>query len=86
MGAEEGIDLDHDGVINIGDPMDPDDPSRAGGKIGDKILVSRWIHAPSTGWMRIPKGQIGEDGPETLDWPGEKKMINIGEPMDRDDP
>ena len=72
MVAEEAIDLDQDGVINIGEPMDPDDP---------------WTWPVDENTEVISIGEpMDPDDPST--WPVNEnaEVINIGEPMDPDDP
>ena len=39
MVAEEVIDLDQDGVINIGEPMDPDDPSTSSVDENTEVII-----------------------------------------------
>ena len=70
--AEEVNDLDQDGVINIGEPMDPDDPST-------------WPVDENTEVINIGE-PMDPDDPST--WPVDEntEVINIGEPMDPDDP
>ena len=72
MVAEEVNDLDQDGVINIGEPMDPDDPST-------------WPVDESTEVINIGE-PMDPDDPST--WPVDEntEVTNIGEPMDPDDP
>ena len=95
MGAEEGIDLDHHGVINIGEPMDPDDPSTWPvdenidviniGEPMDADDPSTWPVDENTEVVNI--GELMDpDDPST--WPVDEniEVINIGEPMDPDDP
>ena len=59
-------------VINIGEPMDPDDPST-------------WPQSDSTEVINIGE-PMDPDDPST--WPQSEstEVINIGEPMDPDDP
>ena len=63
---------DKDRVINIGEPMDPDDPST-------------WPQSESTEVINIGE-PMDPDDPST--WPQSEstEVINIGEPMDPDDP
>ncbi|MDB4048708.1 hypothetical protein N9485_00720 [Luminiphilus sp.] len=63
---------DKDRVINIGEPMDPDDPST-------------WPQSESTQVINIGE-PMDPDDPYT--WPQSERteVINIGEPMDPDDP
>ena len=72
MVAEEVIDLDQDGVIFIGEPMDPDDPST-------------WSVDENTEVINIGE-PMDPDDPST--WPVDEdtEVINIGLPMDPDDP
>ena len=72
MVAEEVIDLDQDGVINIGEPMDPDDPST-------------WPVDENTEVINVGEPMAPDD--PTI-WPQREstEVINIGEPMDPDDP
>ena len=72
MVAKEVIALDQDSVINIGEPMDPDDPSF-------------WPVDESTEVINIGE-PMDPDDPST--WPVDEntKVINIGEPMDPEDP
>ena len=67
--ADDGLE---DGVINIGEPMDPDDPST-------------WPQPENTEVMNIGE-PMDPDDPST--WPQSEnaEVINIGEPMDPDDP
>ena len=60
------------GVINIGEPMDPDDPST-------------WPRDDNTEVINIGE-PMDPDDPST--WPQDEntEVINIGEPMDPDDP
>ena len=95
MVAEEVIDPDQDGVINIGEPMDPDDPStRPVDENAEVINIGEPMDPddPST-WPVDENAEvinIGEpmdpDDPST--WPVDEntEVINIGEPMDPDDP
>ena len=70
--AKEVNNLDQDGVINIGEPMDPDDPST-------------WPVDENTEVINIGE-PMDPDDPST--WPVDEntEVINIGEPMDPDDP
>ena len=70
--AEEGVDLDHDGVIAIGGPTDPDDPST-------------WLVDEDAEVINIGE-PLDPDDPSS--WPVDKniEVVNIGEPMDPDDP
>ena len=63
---------DSDRVINIGEPMDPDDPST-------------WPQSESTEVINIGE-PMDPDDPST--WPQSEntEVINIGDPMDPDDP
>ena len=63
---------DEDRVINIGEPMDPDDPST-------------WPQSENTEVINIGE-PMDPDDPST--WPQSEntEVINIGEPMDPDDP
>ena len=63
---------DKDEVINIGEPMDPDDPST-------------WPQPENTEVINIGE-PMDPDDPST--WPQSEntEVINIGEPMDPDDP
>ena len=70
--AEETIDLDQEGVINIGKPMDPDDPST-------------WPADENTEVINIGE-PMDPDDPSTWPMDGNIEVINIGEPMDPDDP
>ena len=72
-GAREGApDRDADGVINIGEPMDPDDPST-------------WPQPENTEVINIGE-PMDPDDPSTWPQPENTEVINIGEPMDPDDP
>jgi|GEM_PF-5614179 len=59
-------------VINIGEPMDPDDPST-------------WPQADNTEVINIGE-PMDPDDPSTWPQPDNTEVINIGEPMDPDDP
>ena len=72
MVAEEAVELDQDGVINIGEPMDPDDPST-------------WPVDENTEVINIGE-PMDPDDPSTWPQPESTEVINIGEPMDPDDP
>ena len=61
-----------DGVINIGEPMDPDDPST-------------WPQPENTEVINIGE-PMDPDDPSTWPQPENTEVINIGEPMDPDDP
>ena len=61
-----------DGVINIGEPMDPDDPST-------------WPQPETTEVINIGE-PMDPDDPSTWPQPDSTEVINIGEPMDPDDP
>ena len=63
---------DKDRVINIGEPMDPDDPST-------------WPQSERTEVINI--GEPMDPGDPST-WPQSEsaEVINIGEPMDPDDP
>ena len=93
--AEEVIDLDQEGVINIGEPMDPDDPSTWPvdenteviniGEPMDPDDPSTWPMDENTDMVNIGE-PMDPDDPST--WPVDEntEVINIGEPMDPDDP
>ena len=68
--GSEGADKDK--VINIGEPMDPDDPST-------------WPQPESTEVINIGE-PMDPDDPSTWPQPENTEVINIGEPMDPDDP
>ena len=72
VGAEDVIYPHQDGVINIGELMDPDDPST-------------WPVDENTEVINIGE-PMDPDDPST--WPVDEntEVINIGEPMDPDDP
>ena len=72
MVAEEAVEVDQDGVVNIGEPMDPDDPAT-------------WPVNENTEVINIGE-PMDPDDPST--WPVDEntEVINIGEPMDPDDP
>ncbi|MDA9711464.1 hypothetical protein N9U42_03755 [Luminiphilus sp.] len=59
-------------VINIGEPMDPDDPST-------------WPQPENTEVINIGE-PMDPDDPSTWPQPENTEVINIGEPMDPDDP
>ena len=61
-----------DTVINIGEPMDPDDPST-------------WPQPENTEVINIGE-PMDPDDPSTWPQPENTEVINIGEPMDPDDP
>ena len=61
-----------DRVINIGEPMDPDDPST-------------WPQPENTEVINIGE-PMDPDDPSTWPQPENNEVINIGEPMDPDDP
>ena len=63
---------DKDEVINIGGPMDPDDPST-------------WPQPENTEVINIGE-PMDPDDPSTWPQPESTEVINIGEPMDPDDP
>ena len=67
--SAEGLE---DGVINIGEPMDPDDPST-------------WLQPENTEVINIGE-PMDPDDPSTWPQPENTEVINIGEPMDPDDP
>ena len=93
--AEEVNDLDQGGVINIGEPMDPDDPSTWPvdenteviniGEPMDPDDPSTWPMDENTDMVNIGE-PMDPDDPST--WPVDEntEVINIGEPMDPDDP
>ena len=60
------------GVINIGEPMDPDDPST-------------WPQSENTEVINIGE-PMDPDDPSTWPQPENTEVINIGAPMDPDDP
>ena len=60
------------GVINIGEPMDPDDPST-------------WPQPENTEVINIGE-PMDPDDPSTWPQAENTEVINIGEPMDPDDP
>ena len=64
--------MDKDEVINIGEPMDPDDPST-------------WPQPENTEVINIGE-PMDPDDPSTWPQPENTEVINIGEPMDPDDP
>ena len=68
--VSEGADRDQ--VINIGEPMDPDDPST-------------WPQPENTQVINIGE-PMDPDDPSTWPQPENTEVINIGEPMDQDDP
>ena len=59
-------------IINIGEPMDPDDPST-------------WPQSDSTEVINIGE-PMDPDDPSTWPKSDSTEVINIGEPMDPDDP
>ena len=65
-------DRDDNGVINIGEPMDPDDPST-------------WPVDENTEVINIGES-MDLDDPSTWLQPEDTEIINIGEPMDPGDP
>ena len=68
--VSEGADIET--VINIGEPMDPDDPST-------------WPQPENTEVINIGE-PMDPDDPSTWPQPENTEVINIGEPMDPDDP
>ena len=68
----ESAEDSEDGVINIGEPMDPDDPST-------------WPQPENTEVINIGE-PMDPDDPSTWPQPENTEVINIGEPMDPDDP
>ena len=93
--AEEVNDLDQDGVINIGEPMDPDDSSTWAvdenteviniGEPMDPDDPSTWAVDENTEVINIGE-PMDPDDPSTLPVDENTEVINIGEPMDPDDP
>ncbi len=83
------------GVINIGEPMDPDDPStwpQPGsnevsniGEPMDPDDPSTWPQPENTELINIGE-PMDPDDPSTWPQPENTEAINIGEPMDPDDP
>ena len=90
-----GIESDAGGVINIGEPMDPDDPSTWPqpentevtniGEPMDPDDPSTWPQPESTEVINIGE-PMDPDDPSTWPLPETTEVINIGEPMDPDDP
>ena len=82
-------------VINIGEPMDPDDPSSWPqpenieviniGEPMDPDDPLTWPQPESTEVTNIGE-PIHPDDPSTWPQPEDTEVINIGEPMDPDDP
>ena len=70
--SEAPVPDDRDQVINIGEPMDPDDPST-------------WPQPENTEVINIGE-PMDPDDPSTWPQPENTEVINIGEPMDPDDP
>ena len=70
--ADDSLELDTDSVINIGEPMDLDDPST-------------WPQPENTEVINIGE-PMDPDDPSTWPEPENTEVINIGEPMDPDDP
>jgi hypothetical protein len=68
----ESAEGSEDGVINIGEPMDPNDPST-------------WPRSENTEVINIGE-PMNPDDPSTWSQPENTEVINIGEPMDPDDP
>ena len=84
-----------DGVINIGEPMDPDDPSTWPQPENTEVInigepmdpddPSTWPQPESTEVINIGE-PMDPDDPSTWPQPESTEVINIGEPMDPDDP
>ena len=86
---------DQDEVINIGEPMDPDDPSTWPQPENTEVInigepmdpddPSTWPQPENTEVINIGE-PMDPDDPSTWPQPENTEVINIGEPMDRDDP
>ena len=84
-----------DGVINIGEPMDPDDPSTWPQPENTEVInigepmdpddPSTWPQSENTEVINIGE-PMDPDDPYTWSQPENTEVINIGEPMDPDDP
>ena len=104
MGEPARIDLsqdlpssgaDKDQVINIGEPMDPDDPSTWPQPESTEVInigepmdpddPSTWPQSENTEVINIGE-PMDPDDPSTWQQPENTEVINIGEPMDPDDP
>jgi hypothetical protein len=84
-----------DTVINIGEPMDPDDPSTWPQSDGTEVInigepmdpddPSTWPQSDSTEVINIGEPMDPDD---SSTWPrlDNTEVINIGEPIDPDDP
>ena len=93
--AEEVNNLDEGGVINIGEPMDPDDPSTWPVDENTKVInigapmdpddPSTWPQPENTEVISIGE-PMDPDDPSTWPQPENTEVINIGEPMDPDAP
>ena len=91
--AVEGADKDR--VINIGEPMDPDDPSTWPQPESTEVInigepmdpddPSTWLQPENTEVINIGE-PMDPDDPSTWLQPENTEVINIGEPMDPDDP
>ena len=86
---------DKDQVINIGEPMDPDDPSTWPQPENTEVInigepmdpddPSTWPQSENTEVINIGE-PMDPDDPSTWPQPESTEVINIGEPMDPDDP
>ena len=86
---------DSDRVINIGEPMDPDDPSTWPQPENTEVInigepmdpddPSTWPQSENTEVINIGE-PMDPDDPSTWPQPENTEVINIGEPMDPDDP
>ena len=93
--ADDALAPDTDGVINIGEPMDPDDPSTWPQPENTEVInigepmdpddPSTWPQRESTEVINIGE-PMDPDDPSTWPQPENTEVINIGEPMDPDDP
>ena len=69
--ADDSLESDTDGVIHIGEPMDPDDPLT-------------WSQPENIEVINIGE-PMDPDDPSIWPQPENTEIINIGEPMDPDD-
>ncbi len=86
---------DRDQVINIGEPMDPNDPSTWPQSESTEVInigepmdpddPSTWPQSESTEVINIGE-PMDPDDPSTWPQPENSEVSNIGEPMDPDDP
>ena len=93
--ADDSLEPDTDGVINIGEPMDPDDPSTWPQPENTEVInigepmdpddPSTWPQPENTEVINIGE-PMNPDDPSTWPQPENTEVINIGEPMDPDDP